>query len=142
MAAGAKRSAAPSTMTAYSYRNGLREGVAFLLLDRSGRVLLECRPDGRGGFDDVFYPSGSIELKDHADGGDYREVALYREIGEEFRDGVAVQAIGPGDRARRSGSSSTSTGSPPGRAIRASTPGKTANRSAACAGWRSTRWRR
>jgi 8-oxo-dGTP pyrophosphatase MutT (NUDIX family) len=80
-------------MTDYSYRNGLREAVAFLLLDRNGQVLLECRPDGRGGFGDTFYPSGSIEMKDHADGGDYRETALRREIAEEFRDGVTVRAV-------------------------------------------------
>ena len=67
--------------------------MAFLLLDRKGHVLLECRPDGRGGFDDIFYPSGSIEMKDHADGRDYRETALRREIAEEFRDGVTIQAV-------------------------------------------------
>jgi hypothetical protein len=55
--------------------------------------LLECRPDGRGGFDDIFYPSGSIEMKDHADGRNYREMAQRREIAEEFRDGVTVQAV-------------------------------------------------
>src|SRR5262245_60249319 len=67
---------AAMSMTNYSYRNGLREAVAFLLLDRKGHVLLECRPDERGGFSDVFYPSGSIEMKDYADGRDYRETAL------------------------------------------------------------------
>jgi len=80
-------------MTAYSYRNGLREAVAFLLVDQTGRVLLECRPDKHGGFGDIFYPSGSIEMKDHADGLDYREVALRREIAEEFRGGVIIQSL-------------------------------------------------
>lgn len=75
----------------HSYKDGLREGVAFLLVDASDRVLLECRPDGRGTFTDVFYPSGSIEIKDHGDPNvDYREAALRREVCEEFRGGVSV----------------------------------------------------
>jgi hypothetical protein len=77
----------------YSWRDGLREGVAFLLVDRQRRVLLECRPDKDGNHTDVFYPSGSIEMKDHRDGADYREVALLREIGEEFRGGVTVERV-------------------------------------------------
>lgn len=77
----------------YSYRDGLREGVAFLLVDRQQRVLLEWRPDKDGNHTDVFYPSGSIEMKDHRDGADYREVALLREIGEEFRGGVTVERV-------------------------------------------------
>jgi hypothetical protein len=78
----------------HSYRDGFREGVVFLLVDSEQRVLLECRPDKNGKFTDIFYPSGSIEVKDHTDGRtDYREVALYREIGEEFRDGVTIGRI-------------------------------------------------
>jgi hypothetical protein len=78
---------------AYSWRDGLREGVAFLLTDRQRRVLLEWRPDKDGNHTDVFFPSGSIEMKDHRPGVDYREVALLREIGEEFRGGVAVERV-------------------------------------------------
>jgi 8-oxo-dGTP pyrophosphatase MutT (NUDIX family) len=78
----------------YSYRDGLREGVAFLLVDDRRRVLLEWRPDKDGNHTDVFFPSGSIERKDHGHGGvDYREVALRREIGEEFRGGVTVEHV-------------------------------------------------
>jgi 8-oxo-dGTP pyrophosphatase MutT (NUDIX family) len=78
----------------YSYRDGLREGVAFLLVDGQGRVLLEWRPDKDGNHTDVFYPSGSIEMKDHGhDGADYREVALRREVGEEFRGGVRIERL-------------------------------------------------
>ena len=78
----------------YSYKDGLREGVAFLLIDGEHRVLLECRPDSNGNFTDVFYPSGSIEIKDHKDNQtDYREVALRREIDEEFRSGITVDRI-------------------------------------------------
>jgi 8-oxo-dGTP pyrophosphatase MutT (NUDIX family) len=78
----------------YSYRGRLREGVAFLLVDNRRRVLLEWRPDKDGKHTDVFYPSGSIEMKDHGhDGIDYREVALRREIGEEFRGGVTVERV-------------------------------------------------
>jgi len=77
----------------YSYRDGLREGVAFLLVDRQGRVLLECRPDKDGNHTDLFYPSGSIERRDHRAGADYREVALLREIGEEFRCAVTVERV-------------------------------------------------
>ena len=80
--------------TVHSYRDGLREGVAFLLVDDRRRVLLEWRPDGDGNHTDVFFPSGSIETKDHGHAGiDYREVALRREIGEEFRGGVTVERI-------------------------------------------------
>ena len=104
------------SMTDYSYRKGLREAVAFVLVDHKGHVLLECRPDSRGGFDDIFYPSGSIEMKDHADGRDYRETALRREIAEEFRDGVTIR-----------------------RAIRASTLTKMVSPSAVYAGWPSMR---
>jgi 8-oxo-dGTP pyrophosphatase MutT (NUDIX family) len=78
----------------YSYRDGLREAVAFLLLDEGRRVLLECRPDKHGTFTDIFFPSGSIEAKDHkGDQADYREVALRREVFEEFRDGVRVDRL-------------------------------------------------
>ena len=80
--------------TVHSYRDGLREGVAFLLVDDRRRVLLEWRPDKDGNHTDVFFPSGSIERKDHGhDGIDYREVALRREIGEEFRGGVTVERV-------------------------------------------------
>ena len=79
---------------AYVHRDGLREAVVFLLVDDERRVLLECRPDGQGGFTDVFFPSGSIETRDmRDDGSDYRENALRREVFEEFRDGVAVQRL-------------------------------------------------
>lgn len=77
----------------YSYRDGLREGVAFLLVNARRHVLLECRPDRDGKLTDVFYPSGSIETKDHVPGADYREVAVLREIGEEFRGGVTVERV-------------------------------------------------
>jgi hypothetical protein len=80
--------------TVHSYRDGLREGVAFLLVDDRRRVLLEWRPDRDGDHTDVFFPSGSIERKDHGhDGIDYREVALRREIGEEFRGSVLVERV-------------------------------------------------
>ena len=80
--------------TVHSYRDGLREGVAFLLVDDRRRVLLEWRPDKDGNHTDVFLPSGSIERKDHGHNGiDYREVALRREIGEEFRGGVTVERV-------------------------------------------------
>jgi 8-oxo-dGTP pyrophosphatase MutT (NUDIX family) len=81
------------TVDVHSYRGGLREGVAFLLLDLSGRVLLECRPDRNGELTDIFYPSGSIELRDHTGDADYRKVALLREIEEEFRGGVRVERV-------------------------------------------------
>jgi 8-oxo-dGTP pyrophosphatase MutT (NUDIX family) len=78
----------------YSYRDGLREGVVFLLVDDRQRVLLEWRPDKDGNLTDVFFPSGSIERKDHGhDGADYREIALRREVGEEFRGGVTVGRV-------------------------------------------------
>lgn len=80
--------------TIHSYRDGLREGVAFLLVNERRRVLLEWRPDKDGNHTDVFFPSGSIEMKDHGhEGLDYREVALRREIGEEFRGGVVVGRV-------------------------------------------------
>ena len=75
----------------HSYKDGFREIVVFLMADAVGRALLEFRPDKDGNLTDVFYPSGSIELKDHADSrSDYREIALRREIAEEFRNGVLV----------------------------------------------------
>jgi 8-oxo-dGTP pyrophosphatase MutT (NUDIX family) len=78
----------------YLYRDGLREAVVFLLVDDTRRVLMECRPDGRGTFTDIFFPSGSIETKDRQDDRlDYRETALRREIFEEFRDGVTVERL-------------------------------------------------
>ncbi len=78
----------------YSYRDGLREGVVFLLLDDKRRVLIECRPDNQGKFTDLFYPSGSIEVTDHKDEqSDYRETALRREVGEEFRNGVKIEHL-------------------------------------------------
>jgi 8-oxo-dGTP pyrophosphatase MutT (NUDIX family) len=78
----------------HSYRDGLREGVAFLLVDGRRRVPLEWRPDSDGNHTDVSFPSGSIERKDHGPGGaDYREVALRREICEEFRGGVTVGRV-------------------------------------------------
>ncbi len=81
-------------MDIHSYRDGLREGVAFLLVDKRDRVLLEWRPDADGNHTDVFFPSGSIEMKDHGHAGlDYREVALRREVGEEFRGGVSVERV-------------------------------------------------
>ena len=125
------------TDATYSYRSGLREGVAFLLVDDRGRTLLECRPVKNGDPTDIFYPSGSIEMKDHiGDGFDYREVALRREIAEEFRDGVAVERLEfLGDvEIPRSASCSTSTGWPFGPAIPVGTLTKTELRSATCAG--------
>ena len=78
----------------YSYRDGLREAVAFLLLDEERRVLLECRLDNHGTFTDIFLPSGFIETKNHkGNQADYREVALRREVLEEFRDGVRVDRL-------------------------------------------------
>jgi len=78
----------------HSYRDGLREVVAFLMVDDRRRVLLEWRPDREGSHTDVFFPSGSIDRKDHGhDGVDYREVALRREIDEEFRSGVTVERV-------------------------------------------------
>lgn len=64
------------------------------LVDDRRRVLLEWRPDKDGNHTDVFFPSGSVERKDHGhDGIDYREVAVRREIGEESRGGVAVGRV-------------------------------------------------
>lgn len=78
----------------YSYLGDLREAVAFLMLDEERRVLLECRPDKHVTFTDLFFPSGSIEAKDHRGGqADYRETALRREVFEEFRDGVKVDRL-------------------------------------------------
>ncbi len=80
----------------YSYRDGLREGVVFLLLDDKRRVLIECRTDNQGKFNDLFYLSGSIEIADHKDGqSDYRETALRREVGESCH--VPATTITPRD---------------------------------------------
>ncbi|MBM3650385.1 MAG: NUDIX domain-containing protein [Alphaproteobacteria bacterium] len=82
------------TADPYLYRDGLREAVVFLLVDDKRRVLMECRPDGRGTFSDIFFPSGSIERRDREDDRfDYREAAVRREVSEEFRDGVAVETL-------------------------------------------------
>src|SRR5260221_14794615 len=78
----------------HAYRDGLREGVAFLLVDGRRRALLEWRPDKDGNHTDVFFPSGSIERKDHGhDGVDYREGALRRENGGGFPGGRPVERV-------------------------------------------------
>lgn len=71
-----------------SYKDGYKEGVAFCFY-KDGKVLLEDR--GRGFNNEAFFPSGTIELKDKIDG-NYIEVALLREIKEEFQGQIIVNS--------------------------------------------------
>lgn len=68
-----------------SYRDGLTEAVMFVF-KRDNQILIEHRFDKKP--PEPYIPNGSIEMKDRieaGDQGDYREVALRREINEEFK---------------------------------------------------------
>lgn len=68
----------------YSYRDGKTEAVMFVF-KRDNQLLIEYRFDKEP--PEPYIPNGSIEMKDKiaaGDQGDYREVALRREIDEEF----------------------------------------------------------
>ncbi len=68
----------------YSYKDGKSEAVMFVF-KRNNQLLIEHRFDKEP--PEPYIPNGSIEMKDRiaaGDKGDYREVALRREINEEF----------------------------------------------------------
>ncbi len=70
------------------HKNGYLEAVLFLFF-KDGSILIEHRPKNRG--KETFIPNGKIDVADMQDGGDYRLVAMNREMSEEFGDSVAVQ---------------------------------------------------
>lgn len=82
----------------HTYRNNLREGVVFLFVDDSERVLIETRPDSKGEYKESFFPNGSVEVRDKLEGGNaYQETAMLREVTEEFAGQVtpiAFQKLG------------------------------------------------
>jgi hypothetical protein len=51
--------------TIYSSYDGLREGVAFLLVDEQRDVLLEWQLYLDNNITDAFFPSGPIETSPH-----------------------------------------------------------------------------
>lgn len=70
----------------YSYKNGFREGVVFAFVTEGNKILIESRYNKNK--EEVFFPSGSIEEKDHISKEDYILTALKREISEEFEDNI------------------------------------------------------
>ncbi len=73
----------------YSYKEGFREGVIFAFYN-DGKILIEHRPTDKTGIKDTFFTNGSIEEKDHLDGEDYKKVALFREVEEEFDSNIEI----------------------------------------------------
>lgn len=73
----------------YSYKDGYREGVLFAFY-KDGKVLLEDR--GLGFDKEAFFPNGSIEVKDKVTE-NYIQVALFREISEEFNGRIQVNKM-------------------------------------------------
>ena len=73
--------------TNYSYKDDFREGIVFAFV-RDDEILIEHRLGKRN---DTFIPNGSIEMKDHVAGQDYREVALLREVAEELGDHIELK---------------------------------------------------
>lgn len=74
-------------MTEY-YKDDYLEATLFLFF-KGGKILIEHRP--KNGGKETFIPNGKIDVADLQGGGDYRLVAMNREICEEFGDSVAVQ---------------------------------------------------
>lgn len=70
----------------HSFKDGYREGVVFAFL-KGDKILIEHRP---GKEKDIFFPNGSIEIKDHIEGKDYKEVCLIREVEEEFDGNIQL----------------------------------------------------
>jgi hypothetical protein len=73
----------------YLYKNDYREGVIFCFY-KDGKINIEHRPLGNGK-EDVFFTNGTIEVKDREVDGDYRLVALKREIDEEFDGKIKIK---------------------------------------------------
>lgn len=74
----------------YTYKNGYREGVVFAFIKENTKILIEKRPVA-GNQVEIFFPSGSIELKDYQDNSDYKHQALIREVSEEFAGRIEVK---------------------------------------------------
>lgn len=79
----------------YSFKDGYREGVMFLFYDGDTRkILVEHRPTDSGEME-TFIPNGSIEMKDHVEEKDYKTVALFREVQEEFAGKIIIKSYVP-----------------------------------------------
>ena len=61
----------------------MNEAVLFLFI-KGNQVLLEYRLTATGKFEEVLVPGGGIDHRDRIDGKDHREVAMHREINEEY----------------------------------------------------------
>ncbi|MEG0672097.1 hypothetical protein [Clostridium sp.] len=72
----------------YTYKDGYREGVAFIFI-KDNMVLVEERPISGKNYE-VFFTSGSIEDKDYSDSCDYKVRAMFREVSEEFEGKVKI----------------------------------------------------
>lgn len=70
------------------YKGGYLEATLFLFF-KDGKILIEHRP--KNGGKETFIPNGKIDVLDLDGGGDYRLVAMNREISEKFGDSVTVQ---------------------------------------------------
>lgn len=76
---------------AYTYKNGLREGVIFAFY-KNGEILIEHRPSNNGN-QDTFFLNGSIEDIDYKGNEDYKVTAMRREVLEELQGKVEVTSF-------------------------------------------------
>jgi 8-oxo-dGTP pyrophosphatase MutT (NUDIX family) len=76
----------------FSYKDGRIEAVVFVFY-KNGQVLIEkrpCKPDHTGE-KAYFFPSGKIDKNDLNFEEDYKEIALKREIFEEFNNSISFE---------------------------------------------------
>lgn len=73
----------------YTFKGEYREGVVFAFIDKKKRILVEHRLVDK--CNETFLTSGSIELKDYNSEKDYKLVALYREVREEFENKIQIK---------------------------------------------------
>jgi hypothetical protein len=77
----------------YSYKAGVKEAVVFVF-HQNDKVLIEHRPcENSGTYNNIFFTTGSIEMKDHEGIEDYKIAALKREISEEFDQNVIPKSF-------------------------------------------------
>jgi 8-oxo-dGTP pyrophosphatase MutT (NUDIX family) len=68
----------------------MKEAVLYIFI-KNNHILIEHRLQGEKTILGIMIPGGGIESHDQVDGKDYREVALFREIGEELGNHIVIK---------------------------------------------------